>query len=106
MDEAQKSTETIWSSGLTRTLVAIGAILVVAILIWQAVTAFGTPDPIASRRSPLNATLDIGVLVFREGLESILVLSAITAGLSRKQSEYQAPIGWGAAAGLVASIAT
>jgi len=102
----QKSKSTLWSSGLGRTIVAIGAILVVAVLIWQAVTSFGTPDPIASRRSPLNATLDIGVLVFREGLESILVLSAITAGLSRRQSEYQAPIGWGAAAGLLASIAT
>jgi len=102
----RKSTETIWSSGLARTLIAIGGILVVAVLIWQAVTSFGTPDPIASRRSPFNATLDIGVLVFREGLESILVLSAITAGLSRRQSEYQAPIGWGAVAGLLASIAT
>jgi high-affinity iron transporter len=94
------------SSGFTKALVAAGAILIAAILVWQAVTSFGTPDPVASRRSPVNATLDIAVLVFREGLESVLVLSAITAGLSRRQSAYQTPIGWGAAAGLVASLAT
>lgn len=96
----------IWSNPIVRTLVAVGAILVIALLIWQGVTAFGTPDPIASRRSPATATLDISVLVFREGLESILVLSAITAGLARRQSVYQAPIAWGAAAGLLASIVT
>jgi high-affinity iron transporter len=94
------------SSPLVRTVVAIGGILIVALLIWQAVTSFGTPDPIASRRSPATATLDIAVLVFREGLESVLVLSAITAGMSRRHSGYQAPIGWGAAAGLLASLAT
>jgi high-affinity iron transporter len=94
------------SSRWVRTLVAIGAILIVGLMIWQAVTSFGTPDPIASRRSPLKATLDIAVLVFREGLESVLVLSAITAGMSRRQSEYRAPIGWGAVAGILASIAT
>jgi high-affinity iron transporter len=80
--------------------------LIVGLMIWQAVTSFGTPDPIASRRSPVKATLDIAVLVFREGLESVLVLSAITAGMTRRQSEYRAPIGWGAVAGLLASVAT
>lgn len=94
------------SSRWVKTVVAIGAILVVGLLVWQAVTSFGTPDPIASRRSPVKATLDIAVLVFREGLESVLVLSAITAGMTRRQAGYRTPIGWGAVAGLVASIAT
>src|SRR3954469_16486593 len=94
------------SSRTVRTLVAIGAILVVGLLVWTAMTSFGTPDPIASRRSPVKATLDIAVLVFREGLESVLVLSAITAGMTRRQSQYRAPIGWGAVGGILASIAT
>lgn len=94
------------TSLLLRTALAIGGILVLALLIWQAVTASGTPDPTTSSRSPVTATLDIAVLVFREGLESILVLSAITAGMSRRQSEYRSPIGWGAVAGLGASIVT
>lgn len=96
----------VWASPVVRTVVAIGAIIAVGLLVWTAFTSLGTPDPIASRRSPVKATLDIAVLVFREGLESVLVLSAITAGMSRRQSEYRAPIGWGAAAGLLASIAT
>jgi high-affinity iron transporter len=94
------------SSRTVRTVAAIGGILIVGLLVWTAVTSFGTPDPIASQRSPVKATLDIAVLVFREGLESVLVLSAITAGMSRRQSEYRAPIGWGAVGGILASIAT
>jgi high-affinity iron transporter len=35
-----------------------------------------------------------------------LVLAAITAGMSKRQSEYRAPIAWGAVAGFLASIAT
>lgn len=100
------SADSPWSSRIVRTGVAIGAILIVALLVWQAVASLGTPDPIASRRSPVKATLDIAVLVFREGLESVLVLAAITAGMSRRQFEYRAPIGWGALAGLLASVAT
>jgi high-affinity iron transporter len=98
--------DTFGSSRWVRTVVAVGGILIVALLVWEAVTAFGTPDPIASGRSPLKATLDIAALVFREGLESVLVLSAITAGMSRRQSQYRAPIGWGAVAGLLASVLT
>jgi len=84
----------------------VGALAIVALMIWQAVVALGVPDPTASGRSPATATLDIAVLVFREGLESVLVLSAITAGMSKRQAEYRAPIGWGAVAGLAASVAT
>ena len=46
------------------------------------------------------------MLVFREGLESILVLAAITAGLVRKQDDMASPIFAGASAGFVATLAT
>lgn len=104
-EESRPSTSSGWSVVVTTTLTA-GALAVLALLIWQAVVALGVPDPIASRRSPATATLDTAVLVFREGLEAILVLAAITAGMSRRQSEYRAPIAWGAVAGFLASIAT
>ena len=39
------------------------------------------PNPTAPRTSPAVAVLDIAVLVFREGLECVLVLSAITASM-------------------------
>jgi len=94
------------SPTLLLALCSIGAVAIVALLVWQAIVAYGVPDPTATGRSPITATLDISVLVFREGLESVLVLSAITAGMSRRQSEYRAPIGWGAVAGLAASVLT
>ena len=54
----------------------------------------------------MKAILDTSVLVFREGLESILVLAAITAGISRKQSNLASPIFLGASAGFIATLAT
>jgi high-affinity iron transporter len=52
-------------------------------------------------------SLSTGVLVFREGLEAILVLAAITAGMARgKQQEFVRAIPVGAFAAFLASIAT
>ncbi|HEY4131216.1 MAG TPA: FTR1 family protein [Gemmatimonadaceae bacterium] len=91
---------------IPRALIAIGALLVVALLVWQAVVASGSPDPTAARTSPTVATLDIAVLVFREGLECILVLSAITAGMIGTQTQYRRPIAAGAGTAFIASIIT
>lgn len=52
------------------------------------------------------AIISCGILVFREGLEAILVLSAITATVSRKQSNYANGITSGAGLGLLATLAT
>ena len=49
-------------------------------LIWQGVTAQGAPDPLRSNTSLTVAFLDIGILVFREGLECILVDSGSRHG--------------------------
>lgn len=89
-----------------RALVAIGALLVVALIVWQAFAAGGAPDPTTAHTSPAVATLDIAVLVFREGLECILVLSAITAGMIGSQTQYRRPIAAGAGSAFLASIAT
>ena len=45
------------------------AIFVIALIIWQGFTARGTPDPTQPGTSSTVAFMDIGVLVFREGLE-------------------------------------
>lgn len=84
----------------------IGALLVAAMLIWQGATAAGTPDPTLPHTSRPVAVLDIAVLVFREGLECVLVLSAITAGLMGSTQPYRRPIGWGVVAGFVATLIT
>jgi high-affinity iron transporter len=89
-----------------RIMLLIGALLVVGVLVWQGITAQGNPDPTLPHTSPMVALLDIGVLVFREGLECILVLSAITASMVGVQQAYRRPVAAGAGIGFVATIIT
>jgi high-affinity iron transporter len=86
--------------------VVFGALLIVAILIWQGVTASGNPNPIAKGINPISAVLDTGILVFREGLEAILVLAALTASLVRTEQGYWKPVALGAALSFVATVIT
>lgn len=88
-------------------LTVIAALIVVAIMLWQAFAAGGSPDPSQKGLSPTAMVLSTGVLVFREGLEAILVLAAVTAGMVRgKQKDYLRAIPVGAAAALAATVAT
>ena len=87
-----------------RTALTAGAVMVAAVMVWQALVAGGNPDPLASQ--PGSAVLDIGVLVFREGLESILVLAAITATMVGAARVYRRPVAVGAGIGLLAALAT
>jgi high-affinity iron transporter len=50
--------------------------------------------------------LDIAVLVFREGLECILVLSAITANMIGPRRSFQRPVAAGAGAAFLATLLT
>jgi high-affinity iron transporter len=84
----------------------LAAISVVGILVWEGVTAAGNPKPIQHGSGSLAGIIDIGVLVFREGLECVLVLAAITAGLVRSNQPHRRPIAAGVAAGFLATIAT
>ncbi|MBA3272672.1 MAG: FTR1 family protein [Chthoniobacterales bacterium] len=89
-----------------RLFLVIAVVSVVAILVWQGVTAQGVPDPTTPRTTPTVAFLDISVLVFREGLESILVLAAITASMVGARRAHRRPIALGAAFAFAASIVT
>src|SRR5450432_3733529 len=91
---------------VVRALLLIGALLIAAILAWQGVTAAGNPNPTAPHTSVGVAILDIGVLVFREGLECILVLSAITASMIGANQAQRKPIAGGAGIGFVATVIT
>jgi high-affinity iron transporter len=51
-------------------------------------------------------TLDIAILVFREGLECVLVLAAITANMRDARHRYQKAVFLGAAVGACATVAT
>ena len=82
------------------------ALFVVAILVWQGVAAHGAPDPTRPNTSPTVAFLDIGVLVFREGLECILVLAAITASMTGPKRLHRRPVALGAGLAFVATLIT
>ncbi len=88
-------------------LIGIGVLLIALILIWQAIVSYGVPNPENEDLSNWAAILSCGILVFREGLEAILVLSAITATVTRKkQKNYGKGIAFGAGLGFVSTIVT
>ena len=53
-----------------------------------------------------SAVLNVGVLVFREGLECVLVLAAITADRTRSQRGYLRPVTAGVGIGFIATLVT
>src|SRR3954454_22234126 len=87
-------------------VLCLAAAAVVGVLIWQGVTEQGAPDPLRPNTSPTVAFLDIGVLVFREGLECILVLAAITASMTGTKQAHRRPVALGAAVGFGATLIT
>jgi high-affinity iron transporter len=82
------------------------ATFVIALIIWQGVTEHGTPDPMRPGTRPVVAFMDIGVLVFREGLECILVLAAITASMTGSDQTHRRPVAIGAGLAFVATLIT
>src|SRR4030088_1547651 len=86
--------------------IIVAALCVVAMIVWQGVTAHGAPDPMRPNTSPTVAFLDIGVLVFREGLECILVLAAITASMTGTKQAHRRPVAIGAGIAFGATLIT
>jgi high-affinity iron transporter len=93
-------------SAIIASSLCAAAAVVVAILIWQGVAEQGAPDPTRPNTSPTVACLDIGVLVFREGLECILVLAAITATMTGARQVHRRPVGIGAGLAFGATLVT
>lgn len=84
---------------------AIGGL---GLLVWSALSASGgTPDPTASSHLSHGAVVvDSGLLVFREGLETILVLAAVTASMMGSTAVYRKPVAAGAGVGFLVTVAT
>jgi high-affinity iron transporter len=91
------------SSGLPYGLLIAFAALVLGIIAWQRVMSL--PDPTV-RATTTAAAVDVGILVFREGLECILVLTAITASMVGATQAYRRPVAAGAAVAFVATLLT
>lgn len=87
-------------------LLALFGGTVLAAMIWQALTAAGNPDPEAAGLSRGAVTLSTAIIVFREGLEAILILAALTASLVRTSTKFWKPVAIGSGLSFVASIAT
>jgi high-affinity iron transporter len=79
--------------------------LLLGVLVLQAVDG-GVADPNGGRLSDGSAAFNSGLLVFREGLESVCVLAALTAGLRGTNARLRRPIGVGVLAALAATVAT
>lgn len=93
-------------TGLKVAAIVGSALVILAVLIWQAITAHGAPNPAASNLSPSAMALNSAILVFREGLEAVLVLAAVTAGLGRYKKGYWPPVVAGIVAALLATVAS
>lgn len=87
-------------------LLGLAALSVLGVVIWQAVAASGVPDPAAGNLSPAAVIFSSGILVFREGLEAILVLAAVTAGITRAKQGFGRAIAVGAGLALLATAIT
>jgi high-affinity iron transporter len=83
------------------------AVAVVAVVLgWHANGGPVDPTDSAAHLSRTTAVVDSAVLVFREGLETILVLAAITASFLGGNKVYRRPVAIGGAIALAASVAT
>ena len=94
------------SSILKTSMVCLGGVVLISVLVWQAITSAGNPDPTAHGISPTAGIIDTSVLVYREGLECIMVLAAVISGLLRTQKVYWKPIVGGASIGFGATLVT
>jgi high-affinity iron transporter len=70
--------------------------------------AQGTPDPTDARTPEPHAVVvaNSAIIVFREGLEAVLILAAVTAPLLGAQRRLKRPVLGGAALALAATIGT
>jgi high-affinity iron transporter len=82
------------------------AILLIVMIIWQGIATDGAPDPTRVNTSPTVAFMDIGVLVFREGLECVLVIAAITASMTGSNQVHRRPVAIGAGIAFLATLIT
>ena len=92
-------------SRLISSFLTLGVAAVAAVLLLQVLRAGGLPDPLVHMDLG-SRILDIAVLVFREGLECILVLAAVTANMAGARQAYQRPVAAGALGACAATLAT
>ena len=93
-------------SGYLPKALAAGACLLLGVVLWQVMSNTGVPDTSTLGRGSIAQVVDIAILVFREGLECILVLSAITASMMKSDEGHWRPVAAGVSVGMLATLAT
>jgi high-affinity iron transporter len=91
------------------TVVALAVAVALVVISWHA--RGGTPDPTdvapgGHRLGNTTVVINSAILVFREGLETILVLAAITASFLGANRVYRRPVIGGSGLALGAGVAT
>ena len=88
------------------TAVVLAAAVLIVVFSWHA--SGGTTDPTDSAHQLGRTTvvIDSAILVFREGLETILVLAAITASFLGANKMYRRPVAMGSSLALAAGVGT
>ena len=87
-------------------LLILAGLAVAGVLVWQGFTSGGNPDPTVTHIGHGAAVLNTAILVFREGLEFIVVLAAVTASFVGANQSFRRPVGLGVGLGSLATIAT
>src|SRR4051794_13362508 len=88
-----------WGAGLT---------IVAGLVYLMATASTGPVDPTEGRGQQSHATVVVNsaIIVFREGLEAILIFAAITASLVGANGRYRRPVTLGAAGAFGAAVLT
>jgi len=79
-----------------------GVVVIVGVLLFR----YTSPSRIGTERVPSPSTFEISVLVFREGLECILVLAAVTASFKRAERQHYRGVAMGVLVAIAATLGT
>src|SRR3954470_7119679 len=87
---------------------AAAAITVAGLVYLMATASTGPVDPTEVRGQQRHATVVVNsaIIVFREGLEAILIFAAVTASMVGANSRHRRPVTLGATAAFGAAVAT
>ena len=80
----------------------VSVVAIVGLLLFE----YTSPWKIGRERVPSPSTFEISVLVFREGLECILVLAAVTASFKRAERQHYRGVAVGVLVAIAATLGT
>jgi high-affinity iron transporter len=84
-------------------LAACIVLLVAGLVSRQGVATMRIPHSLLHSGGYASSVLDISVLVFREGLECVLVIAAVAGGIAKNQRSYRKALALGVLIGLAAA---